>query len=497
MPSSDPVFLFDEGDLPPGQFRIVPEQDMAFASQGNDVRVLPIGSYCLVHHALLPVTAIDGASGKTVGAMLGTMLDTETGAPVATSLVTKIVDTDQHEEMLRALYERVFGSWILLIEIEGRLRMYLDPAGTLSAVYEPELGIAGSTASAVLSRDAYRDRFDIDLYRRLDVAREGWFPAGLTAHQGLRRLMCNHYLDIATSRAVRHWPPTAPERITDGSSLIDEIALATRRNIRIMMDRYKCAMALTGGYDTRTLLSLYDPRPGEQLDTYIINVEGGPDPYIARKLAGMCAVSHSELKPDRSAPADEAVWHSRVGHAIGGGNAAIYTTLRRLRPVEALLEGFGGEVARAFFWRPNDDSSSEVTARAICIRFGMALQPEVLAAVEDWLADAPPGDGLFLLDLAYLELRVSCWLYAQSYVDQPLLHISPMISRPIFDSMFRLPPDLKRLNSTPRAIVSRNRPDFMAYKFSRFGDIRDAFETARKALKPHLARKKLRKLFAR
>ncbi|MEO1425145.1 MAG: hypothetical protein AAFV09_18500, partial [Pseudomonadota bacterium] len=86
-------------------------------------------------------------------------------------------------------------------------------------------------------------------------------------------------------------------------------------------------------------------------------------------------------------------------------------------------------------------------ADQIVPRFGMPANPAVRAAVEAWLPSiAHIRDPFLRLDLAYLELRMGCWAFAQAYVAPGLPEVSPMISRRCFQAMLSLPPDWRRGN---------------------------------------------------
>ncbi len=491
-----PEIRYDKGDLPPGQFRILASSGN-LAMDGDDISSLVIGHYTIVHHRLLSVRPIYGSGDRLLGAILGTMLDAQTGDVLDPCLIAQAVEAADANAGIESIYLRAIGSWSLLIEVNGTLRWYLDAAGTMSGVFSQELCLAGSTAAAILTQESYAERFDFNLYARLDVAREGWFPAGLTAHRGVRRLMCNHYLDFGSWKPVRHWPLAAPTRQRNGAALIKEIAESVRDNMRTMMGVHRCALALTGGYDSRMLLSLLRSETGTSHDTYIINSRGGPDPYLAARLAALCGTKHRELSARISSREEELSWHYRVGHTIGGSNAKVYTTLLQLEGVDGVIEGMAGEVARSFFWRVSDSPATQLDGRAITMRFGMPPEAEVIDAVNDWLRGVPRGDALYILDLVYLELRVSCWHYAQSYADRTKLHFSPMVGRKVFEAMFKLPVALKRNDAMPKAVIASTSPELMGLPFSRYGDARDMIALVRKAVRPHLVLKKLRKMWGR
>ena len=55
--------------------------------------------------------------------------------------------------------------------------------------------------------DRYESKLDTNSLNKLGMPGSGlWFPSGITAHDGLCRLMHNHYLDLDQWFTKRHWP---------------------------------------------------------------------------------------------------------------------------------------------------------------------------------------------------------------------------------------------------------------------------------------------------
>jgi len=479
--------LTDLPALPPGQFRLLPGE---WGGAG-----LAIGRHLLQADAALRVTAFTDAAGRVVGALLGDAFRVEDGAAVDTADLAAAFATAPLEAAVEGFFQAVFGSWALVLVRGGQARLYLDPAGSRSAVFSPGMGCAGSSAAALLGPVAEAACFRAGLHATLDVPREGWFPAGLTAHAGLSRLLCNHCLDLGTWRAVRHWPLAEPRREASVEALGDAIHARVAQHIRLLRRAFPCAMAITGGHDTRLLLSALDPGP--PLRAFQITWGMSFDLAIARRLAPLAPVVFEEVPARLSTPSEEAAFHHRVGRAMGGGNARYYRSLAALEGVGALIEGVGGEIARGFLWRRGDTPGMALDAAGLHARLGLPPAPEVTAAIAGWLAGLPPMDALHALDLAYLELRVSPWHFAQAYVDAPLRHFSPMLSRPIIEAMLRLPVAARRGDGFPRWLVARHAPALAAIPHNRYGDARDWLVLARKLLQPHRVMKAYRKRLAR
>lgn len=444
----------------------------------------------------LRLEVIRDRAGHAVCAVLGHAFTLEGGRRLSAEDFEFRAGDDLIEAEFEALYGGLFGSFILVVRIDAQVRVYLDANGSMSAVYDPQAGVVGSSAFVLFGADEYEDRRDHDLYRRLDVGFQGWFPSGLTAHRGVRRLLCNHYLELAGCTARRHWPLAFVPRHESAEPLLERIDRDTTRAIAILRRHFDCAMALTGGNDSRIIAALLEG--GEPLRSYIVKVRGGArDRYLARALARRIPTRHHEMEIVQSSPAEFETWHLRAGHAIGGANATLYRTIAELGGYEAVIAGFGGEVARGFLWRAADTPESRITARSLIHRLGLPVVPELEQATEEWLAGVPEGDALFVLDLAYVELRMSAWAYAQAYVEDALLHFSPMISRSTYHAMFQLPVEYKRRNQLTYDLIARRRPDLLEVPINRYGDWRDQVPDLSRVLDPRLWVKRLRKRYLR
>src|SRR5262249_31771605 len=134
-------------------------------------------------------------------------------------------------------------------------RIYLDPNGSKTLVYDPAGRMAAASTSLLLSAKEYEERFRSDFYQACGVDGDGWFTAGLTAHRGIRRLLCNHYLDLDSWRAVRHWPNRPLVDSADPDAEIATITEQVKRAMRALTRDQQVSVALTAGNETRLLLA--------------------------------------------------------------------------------------------------------------------------------------------------------------------------------------------------------------------------------------------------
>lgn len=455
-----------------------------------------IGSLTLTLYPGASSLPVQDAGGATIGYFLGTVIDSEKRA-VCRSPLTFDGPTTQAglDAAIESFAYRFGGSWLLVIAAGGKERLYLDADGSLSLVYDPDAGVAAATTGLLLDDAAYRRRFEGALYRALGVAGEGWFPSGLTAHGGIKRLLCNHYLDLKTWRAHRHWPRrefTWTTHVRDHAVRIAEIV---RDTTAALLDDGRTVAALTGGNETRFLLAAYG---SQRKDLDFVTVSGPAthrDVVLAKRLAAMGGLRHRLLPLVEAGPEAQAAWRYRASHGITGPNMVSHPSIAPLAGYKWFIGGLGGEIGRAFFWRPTDTEAMPLDATTIVPRFGMPVHEAVVEATRAWHEPIAGLNALTRLDLAYLELRMSAWAFAQEYADSAVPHIHPMIGREAYQLMLELPPEAKRENAIITEGVKALWPELLQVPINQYGDYRDLLHVLSRAADPQRVAKKLRKMF--
>lgn len=445
----------------------------------------------------LPVIELHAPSGQPVGFILGDAIDLDAARFLRAPVTLEASAANGIDTAVDRLHQRLGGHFLILIDGFGRQETYLDACGTMSLVFDPEKETAAATAGLLLDDDAYAARFDHTLYRHLNVLRDGWFPAGLTAHKGIVRQLVNHRLDFSTMQQSRHWPSRQIAITEDPDAAIEAVCTATRAAIDAMRADGPFTMCLTGGNETRMLLALCRDIAPELNFITVAGPETMMDVTVAERLSLRFHLNHRRLPVVRAGEHDAAEWHARAGHAIGGSNMWTHPSVAPLADKGAFAGGLGGEIGRAFFWRPADNGQSVIDPATITARFGMPPHPRVSQAVTGWHPSVEPFDPYLRLDLAYLELRMGCWGFAQAYCMPDVFHTHPMISRRAFANMLALPPEWRRSNRLITRAIERHWPELLDIPFNRFGDYRDTLRMVRRAVRePHLIIKKARKRFA-
>lgn len=442
-------------------------------------------------------TAIEAydRSGKRVGLFIGTLIDTDRQLVVDDRVefdaeIADVTDLDRYLE--RQIY-RFAGRFLFILDMLGQRRVYLDADGSRSLVYDPVSQLAAATTSLLLSPEDYRERFRADLYRACGVDGDGWFTAGLTAHSGVLRLMCNHYLDLDSWKAVRHWPTGELLECSNPEEQIATITDEVKRTIRALANGGDIHVALTAGNETRLLLACCrDLLPKATFVT--VAAPGATLELVrARELASKFGLTHSILPYVRASQSQAELWERRASHCVTGTNKTMHPSVAPLDG-KVFLGGLGGEIGRGFLWL-GSKRSDVIDVVDIVDRLKLPRHPDVLAAVEEWFEPLARLDALSKLDLAYLELRMSCWGFADSYTLPKQREFHPLVSRRIYSAMLSLPAEMRRNKGMIAACIQLEWPELLSLPINRYGDLRDKVSTIGRAVaNPRSALRKVRQL---
>lgn len=127
----------------------------------------------------------------------------------------------------------------------------------------------------------------------------------------------------------------------------------------------------------------------------------------------------------------------------------------------------------------------------------MPYHKTVEEKVKEWLDSVPVTNKFTILDLAYMELRMCPWAFAQSYAQNRFVfHFSPMVNTEIYKLMFTLPPEYKRNNNLVLDIVRSEWPQLLDFPINKFDDFRDYIQVGRKLLDFTRVKKKIRKILS-
>ena len=295
--------------------------------------------------------------------------------------------------------------------------------------------------------------------------RDVWLPGGLTFSHGVSRLQANHRLDFATWTPVRHWQPPPVGSSTD----VGDVVTAVRDNLARVAAQAPMTFCLTAGHDSRMLLAC--ARPFVEQSTFITF---GPehetlDTEVAKVIARSLSLEHEVLRIEHASPAQRSTWVELTGSAVSGSILDLHPTLMQLDPARVLLPGITGEVGRTYYWDGADAEDTELQAADLATRMTLPPHPRLLGALDSWLEALPSLSTFQILDLAYIEHRLSCWAAPQHYGNQrSRFELAPLSSRASFDAMLRLPYEFRAEGGLFREVCRTTWPELLSWPVNRY-----------------------------
>lgn len=378
------------------------------------------------------------------------------------------------------------GTFVVVTQNKLPKRLYPDSGTSLPIVYCPHTRRIGSSAAMILDSEEYHRRFLADRHQRLiGNARHSWLPGTLTLHEGLSRLLPNHYLDLETWKAVRFWPH-ADEFSQDLGleEATSRIARALGNFMVAAADQFRLGITLTAGLDSRLLLAAARPAT-EKVEFFTISPEReGIDQILAKRIARDHALRHRTFAQVKSTAEDMARWDKAVGHAVREVNRESYLTLDQL-PYDVILTGMFGGAGKGLYYSQDrlEINQKTITARDLLLRMRCSRDADLIADLTEWLAGLEGIPSSAILDLAYVELRSAGWGTSQYPIQNAeILQMNPIAQHVIISAFLSVSPNEKKDKRLIKECIRHMWPDLMRYEFNKFGDFRDKIQLMRKLL---------------
>lgn len=416
----------------------------------------------------LPVVDLVDRDGARLGWCLGHPI-----VDGALGVYSIVVDTvgDQRVEpaAVDALYERLAGRFALVLLSVEEPVVLLDAYGSLAAVYSADECVVASTPTLIGAA------WDDDLIEVTGFPeRATWLPFGLTLRHGVRRLLANHALNLLTWRTERHWTPVPPEGASADADVAAVILGELRRGIGAVAAAHPLTLSLTAGRDSRILLACARDHL-DRTSTFTLVPDGTRtvDAHLAERLASRFDLRHEFFPVLRADPGGLNGWLASTGHAVGGELWHAHESLRGLDPTRVLLPGTAGEVGRGHTWRPGDPSDGPVHPDSLLRRLRLPQHAAYLEHAEEWLGGLPSLPFETVLELGYIEQRLSCWAGPGHYGNQASrFELAPFASRPLFRAMLESSLDYRRREQLATDICQMAWPELLELPFNRFTGLR-------------------------
>lgn len=392
-------------------------------------RVKMPNGYALAVHPELDVTEHKGKPCALV--LLGYLLDPDgpekSNADILADLATGTPATD---DILRAL-DNYGGRYVLFI-FNGADEIVVNDAGGLRSVYfyraadggmwlAPQPGLIAPIFNLKYSAEAEAFLHSETILKY----QEPWWPGTSSPYTDIEHLLPNHALNLKTGEVKRFWPS---EHIVHYSP--QKGAQESTRILRGVMQaahhRFKMAMALTGGYDSRIVFAASKSFIKNLAAYTMIHTrltEQSNDIQLAKRLAEYAGIPYKTVDCKQLMTSDfNDLYTHNIDKAYQSYGTVVYGRFKNLEQDRVVIKSVVNEICRCFYYRTGVYPFN-ITIDYLCHVSKLGHDPLVQKYFNQWVEDARIVDelGYKLMDFFYWENRNANW-QAMSQLEFDLAH---------------------------------------------------------------------------
>lgn len=249
---------------------------------------IPLMGWQLSHCRNLDCRDIVDAMGQQVGWLLGVAVDPD-GIVVSQRgiLLNAALKDRTFWKTVEETVSGLAGKFIAVLLTSKGQRVYFDPVMDMPSVFNSKTGIVAASPLLAINREVKENpRIPYS-----DIQENGGnYGFQQTCDKDVLRGLSNHYLDLKKFTLHRHWPLKSDKFEDDFESpeeAAEQIIQRLGQITSALITNHVCAMPISGGNDSRTLI--YSARDAlGRLDhaySHRINWMTKFDCYLAKKLA--------------------------------------------------------------------------------------------------------------------------------------------------------------------------------------------------------------------
>jgi len=460
--------------------------------------LVQINSAWLASDRRLRLSHIRDVNERPVAAVVGFVYSGFADAFLPAGEIKLPIAVTSLDDLERLLLPELAGLYILLTASPFPPRVYMDHGGSFPLVYSVRDRRAASSPALLLNEDQYERRFLRTLHQQL-ITREGgggWISGNLTAHDGVCRVLPNHYLDLESWKVSRFWPKSDDfKQWRPLNEATIDAAEALRKFSRAATGDFSVAVTMTAGFDSRLLLAgcrdvisncqfFTLAAPGAELDM-----------VVSQTLAKRFRLNHRVMPLHQASEREMAIWDRMVGDCMREAPRQTHVTLRDLVDCDAVFTGMYGEVGRCRLYRQDFEriNAGQINERFVLDRLTLPPHPLLLADVANWLSELDGQPNSVVLDLAFLELKFGSWAMGQRPISNSIkLNLLPFAQRKIFEAFIGVAPAEKGTETLFWSTINLIWPELSQLPINKYGDVRDYLSIWKKLSNPNRVRRYLR-----
>ncbi|AIZ40716.1 hypothetical protein [Cellulophaga baltica] len=419
--------------------------------------------YLYVHPDCLQAFAT--SNGKR-GILLGHVLNPRQPDLSTSEILEDIVQQSDEIGIAKSIYGLV-GRFVLIVEKNNEFTFFNDACGLKSFFFTQQdhkfyaasqpLLLKLVTKNLIEQGERYHSYHDSEYVKS---NKENWFPSGTSLYPGVYHLVANHYLKSETLQQTRYWPIKKLETINYEEAK-EKFAKLLKLTIDAGSKKYKLGLGITGGFDSRILLSA-SKDAAERMLFYTLQYRNldynSNDIRIPVSLTQKINIPHSLM--DCRIPISEEfkeiyLASSDMAHLNDWGHIA-YGISQNLPEGTMSVKGSCSETGRCFFYKNGVHPELKSSQDIMNINPKWKEIPFIDEQISKWydeVKDSNTNKGYNILDLFHWEVSTGSW-QSQSQLEWDLVHdtFTPFNNRELLDLMLHI--DTKY----------RSKPNYTLYK---------------------------------
>jgi len=407
-------------------------------------QIVPFGKYYIHVHPDCEVNYILNNSRNV--ALIGYIIDPKYPKKNNAEVLQELYNYKSIQNIPKKLYG-LTGRFILIFNDNSKYRFFHDPCGLRMMFYAKQDGYIYASSQPLLLnlvipiKKGFKYRSYLESqYVKYD--NEHYFPSGVSLYDNVEHLVPNHYLDSSSFTQIRYWP--------DSQLISEDFEIAANKIAKLLKDtlyavylRYKIALPVTAGWDTRIILSackdianniyFYTLKYGNLTDN-------SADIKIPEKLFSKLSFPHQIIDCNKTISDDFLRIYNNNTDTPHKYWSLISAGMYKNFPKERInIKGNCSEIVRCFYY-PNGKYPKIIDdSYLINLVDNWKHIDFIKTRLSEWIQEIKIINNDFgynILDLFYWEHRMGSW-QAQSQLEGDIIHetFTPFNNRELLDIM--------------------------------------------------------------
>lgn len=343
--------------------------------------------------------------------LLGYAFDPENPRHTDKEIVHDLLKESQSFEQIINNSAKYSGQFIIIYKKGAKLFLFNDACAQREVYYTTDFSTFGSQVALlgqVRTLEAHGKQEAIEFYHSTVFNRKKLFIGAETNKANVKHLRPNHYLDIAAKKSLRFFP-AVPLQNKSVKEAAEEVAAMLKAILKAVNYRFKIALPVTAGYDSRVLFGAslgLDCRYFVFKHRKLHNKH--PDITIPQQLLERFSKKLEIISyPPKPDPKSEELHRKSIDFYRPDNTATIFNAYKKHFHEYIILNGNISEIARSFY-----GNFQHIKGKKLAYFSSAEEYPYAVKVYEAWVKenkDSFQANGYNLLDMFYWEERMGNW----------------------------------------------------------------------------------------